>query len=289
MPSGAQVGRVADARQLEQLRRVERAAAEDDLAGPGCAPSAPAPARPRRRPPGAPSNTIRVTNARRPDLEVRAPHDRVEVGPGRAQPAAPADVPVERGEALLAIAVDVVGQRVAGLLGGLEERPEQRVRGRPALQDRAARRGRGTGRPAPPPGSLHPLEVRQAVGVVPGRHARVGRPALVVERVAALEDHPVDAARAAEHLAPGVVDPPAVHVRLGLRLVLPVVEPAADRERQRRRHVDEHVPRVVGPAGLEDEDAGRRVGAQPVGERAAGRAAADDDEVVRSTRSWSRC
>ena len=67
------------------------------------------------------------------------------------------------------------------------------------------------------------------------------RPALVVEGVAALEDHPVDRRRAAEDLAPGVVDAPAVHERLGLGSVAPVVERAADRERQRGRHVQEDV------------------------------------------------
>ena len=108
---------------------------------------------------------------------------------------------------------------------------------------------------------LHPLEVRQAVGVVPRRHPGVGRPALVVERVAALEDLAVDARRAAEDLAAGVVDPPAVHERLGLGLVPPVVEPAADRERQRGRHVDEDVEPLVRPARLEDEDPRRRIGA----------------------------
>src|SRR6185312_13162769 len=75
---------------------------------------------------------------------------------------------------------------------------------------------------------LHLLEVRQAVRVVPGLHPRVGGPPLVVHGVAALEDHPVDAARAAEDLAPRVVDAPPVHERLGLRLVPPVVEPGAD-------------------------------------------------------------
>ena len=174
------------------------------------------------------------------------------------------DVAVERREALLAVAVDVLGQRVAGLLDALEERGEERVRRRAALQDQgavvAAPRIVGRGRER----GLHPLEVRQAVGVVPGRHARIGGPALVVERVAALEDLAVDAAAPAEDLAPGVVDPPAVHERLGLRLVLPVVEPASDREGERRRHVDERVDAPVGAAGLEHEHAGRWIRRQPI-------------------------
>ncbi len=189
----------------------------------------------------------------RPHGEVGPLHHRVQVGPGRGQPPPAADGAVEPAEALLPLAVDVVGGGIAGLPGRLEQRPEERVGGRAAFQHQravvAAERVVGVGGEA----RLHPVEVRQAVGVVPGLHAGVGGPALVVQRVAALEDHAVDAAGAAEHLAPGVVDPPAVHVRLGLGLVLPVVEPAADRERQRRRHVDEDVPRVVGAARLEHQ------------------------------------
>jgi hypothetical protein len=52
-----------------------------------------------------------------------------------------------------------------------------------------------------------------------------------------------------------VVDPAAVHERLGLGLVLPVIEAAADREGERGRHVDEDVEGVVGAAGLEHEHA----------------------------------
>ena len=114
----------------------------------------------------------------------------------------------------------------------------------------------------------------------------VGAPALVVQRVAALEDHAVDAAGAAQHLPAGVVDPAPVHVRLGLRLVLPVVEAAPDRERQRRRHVDEDVPEVVGAARLQHQHAVRGVGGQAVRQGAAGRAAADDHEVVPVAASW---
>ena len=169
------------------------------------------------------------------------------------------DVPIERREALLAVAVHVLGSGVARLLDGLEERVEERARGRAALQDErpvvAAIRVVGRG----PEGGLEPLEVRQAVGVVPVGHARDRCPALVVERVAALEDHPVDRGRAAEHLAAGVVDAPAVHVGLGLRPVGPVVQRAADRERQRGGHVQEDVEPPVGPARLEDEDARRGI------------------------------
>ena len=227
-----------------------------------------------------PSKTSRVANAPVRTSRFGRFMTGMEIGSRGAQPPAAVDVPIERRKALLAVAVDVVGELVAGLLDGPEEGPEQRAGGRAALEDERAVvaakrvvRARGeTG--------LHPLEVRQAVGEVPAAHPGIGRPALVVERVAALEDHAVDAARATQQLAPGVIDPPAVHERLGLGLVFPVVEPAADRERERGRHVDEDVRPVVGPPGLEHEDATRRVGAQPVGQGAPGRAAADDHEVV---------
>ena len=211
-------------------------------------------------------------------VEVLAAHHRVQVGAGRAEPAAAVDVAVEGREALLPVAVHVVGERVPGLLDGLEERAEQRAGGRPALEDQRA--AAAAPRVGAGQAGLHPLEVRQAVRVVPGLHAVVGRPALEVERVAALEDHPVDAAGAAEHLAAGVVDLAAVHVRLGLGLVLPVVEPVADRVRQRRRHVDERVELDVAAAGLEHQDRRTGVGADPVREGAAGGSSSDDDVVV---------
>ena len=99
-------------------------------------------------------------------------------------------VAIELGETLLLIAVDIAGAGVAGLPRGLEERLAQRVGCIGPFEDQgpvvapivvAARQG-----------GLHTFEVRQAVGVVPTLHARVGRPPLIVHRVAALEDHPID-------------------------------------------------------------------------------------------------
>src|SRR6267378_1305612 len=120
------------------------------------------------------------------------------------------------------------------------------------------------GYPASSAAANHAPEVGQAMGVVPGRHPRIGRPALEVERVAALEDHPVDRARPAEHLATRVVDATAVHERLRLRLIAPVVEPVPDRKREGCRHVDEGVDPPVGAPCLEDEDRGSGIGAEAV-------------------------
>ena len=126
---------------------------------------------------------------------------------------------------------------------------------------------------------LHPLEVRQAVRPVPVLEPRQRAPLVVVHRVAALEDHPVDARRATQHLAAGVVHPSPVHERFRLGLVLPIVEATADRKCERGRHVDEHVPLPVAPPGLDDQHAVRCVGAQAVGEGTS-RGAATDDHVV---------
>ncbi len=228
-----------------------------------------------------PSTLIRVASARVSTLQVGPVHDRVQVGARRGEPTAVVHVAVEAREPFLAVAVDVVGQVVAGLLGRLEERAEQRVGRRTAFEDqRSAASTPRVGTPlAVDHHGLHALEVGQAVQVVPVLQTLVARPALVVHRVAALEDHPVDRARAAEHLAAGVIDPAALHLRLRLGLVLPVVEPAADRERQCRRHVDERVDAEVGTACLEHQHARRRVGRDPVGDRAACRPATDDDVV----------
>ena len=210
--------------------------------------------------------------------QVRAIEHRVQIGAGSAQPTPTPDVLVERCETLLAVAVDVVGAAKAGLRTGLEPGLEQRIGGRPTLEfERAV---------APAPfvlagqTGLHPLEVGQAVGVVPVLHPRLLGPLLVVGGVAALEDHAVDAGRSAEHLAASVVHPATVHVRLGFALVLPVVETATDRKRQGGGHVDEHIPLPVGAPRFEHEDLVGGVGAEPIGQRTTGRAATHDDEVV---------
>src|SRR5699024_3452198 len=66
--------------------------------------------------------------------EVRSPTNRVQVGAGGGEPTAPGDVAVEGTEALLAVTVDVVGQRETRLLHRLEERAEQRTARRPPLE-----------------------------------------------------------------------------------------------------------------------------------------------------------
>ena len=263
MPEPAQQLRVADAGQLQQLRGVDRRRRRGRP--PRRTPSGRAPAAAPPLDADRAAALEQHAGHLRPGahLEVGAGQDRVQVGAGRRQPAAAVHVAVERPEALLPVAVDV---RRCGAWPAcsrrVQERPEQRVGRRAALEHQrpvAAAPVVGAGQ-----AGLHPLEVRQRVRVVPAGHPRVGGPALVVQGVAALEDHPVDAAGAAEHLAAGVVDAPAAHVRLGLGGVLPVVEAAADRVGQRRGHVDEDVPGRVPAARLQHQHPGAGVLREPV-------------------------
>jgi hypothetical protein len=146
----AQVVGVADPRELEELRRVDRPAAEDhltrldatepavvdvvDTGGTGAGEG-----HPRTNAPVVTDRLGRCITGCRYACDAR-------------EPPAPVHVAVEGGEALLLVAVDVVGERVTGLLGRPEERPEERVGGRAALEhQRAARRATRPRRPCRSP------------------------------------------------------------------------------------------------------------------------------------------
>ena len=213
------------------------------------------------------------------DRQVGAVDHRVQVGTGSAEATAAANVLVERCEALLTETVDVVGEAESGLRPRLEPRPEQRVRRRAPFEfERSVTTAPIVG---PSETGLHPLEIGQAMAIAPVAHPGPLRPLVVVHRdCPRWKIMPLMRARSTQHLATGVVHPPAAHVGFGLALVLPVVEPTADRVGERGRHVDEHIPLPVGATGLEHQHPIRCVGAQPVRERTTRRTATDDDEVV---------
>ncbi len=70
-----------------------------------------------------------------------------------------------------------------------------------------------------------------------------------------------------------------LRVVLGLGLVSPIVEPAPDRKHQRRGHVNEDVPLIIGASGLDDQDRSFRISAKTIGECATGRATTHYDVV----------
>ena len=186
---------------------------------------------------------------------------------------------MEVAAALVVAAVEVVDLGNAGLgrrlAEGVEDLPaDARVLDAPfPAAGVQALEGVGLHRPL----VLVPLEVGQHVVPGPAGVAHLP-PQVVVARLPAHVDHAVDGGAAAEHAAARVVEAAAVEARLLGRLEAPVGARVAHQVEVADGDVDPVV--VVLAAGLEQRHAGARIGRQPVGEQAAGRARADNDVVV---------
>ncbi len=190
---------------------------------------------------------------------------------------------VHRPQALLPVTVHVVGDRVACLPAGFDERAVERVLHRPGGDvQRAVAAAVIVGALLP---RLGALEVGEAVCVGPLFEAADAGPAVVVQRVAADVDHAVDRRRAAEHAPARAGDAPVVHVRLGLGLVGPVVGVVGERVGEGGRHVDEQAQ--IRRTGLDQQHRDIRLLGEAHREHAARRAGADDDVVV-FFRAWHR-
>ena len=267
------IGR-ADAGQHQDLRRVERAAAEDDLAlGVGVKRLA----------------ALLIVDAggalalhgdardmgAHLDREILPLHRRMQIADRGRAALAVADGILAAAEALARAAVVVVGDRQAGHARGFEPGGEHRVRGLGPLHADVAAGAAILALAVLP--ALDALEVGQHVRIGPAERALL-RPAVVVGRIAAGEGHDVDRGRAAQHLAAHLLDAAAVEVRIGLGLIAPVVHLVFVQLAEPDRDVDQRIE--VAAAGFEQQHARVRVLRQAVGEHAAGGAAADDDVVV---------
>ena len=267
------VGR-PDAGQHQQLRRVDGAAGQDHLtAGHGGAEvaslavldaggAAALEQHPRRHGAGL-------------DRQIGPLHRRTQEGARRAPAHALMDGHVHPPEAFLLEAVHVLGGGIAGLDAGLDEGVEQRIVGlaggdvqRPVA---AAIFIRTLG-----PG-LRLAKIGQYIGIGPMRQRRVLGPAVVVVGVAPDVDHGVQRRRAAQHPAARPVHGPAVHVLLRLCVVEPVVAVVGEVVGQRRRHMD--LPGPVLRPRLQQQHPDIRVGRQPVGQHASGRAGTDNHVI----------
>ncbi len=276
-----QLRRVADAGEHQQLRRGDRTAGEDHLAS----------SRAARRcvllaahlHAGA-AQAVEV-QPERPrlgeHLQVAAvgsrPQERLRGVPALA--ALLVDVEVAAAEVGAAVEIVVVGNALLRrcLAECIEDVPAHaRLLHAPFVAGRMPRAGAAVV-------VLVAKEVRQHLVPAP---ARVGAmavavaPAVVVLALAAHVDHAVDRRTAAEHLAARIADRATVETGLGFGLEAPVGALVADAVQVADRHADPDV--VVVAAGLEQRDARAAVGAQAIGEQAAGRAGADDDDVVGS-------
>src|SRR6185437_5953257 len=200
--------------------------------------------------------------------------DRLQKRRRRAPAASPALVDLEITRALVVALIEVVDLRNADfdpcLPHGVEDRPgDARTLDPPLAADPVQR--------AAAVMVLLPQEVRQDVIPAPAGKAKLA-PAVVVGRLAAHIDHGVDRGRAAHHPAARIGYRTAAKIRLRRGLEHPVRARIADGVEIADRDMEPDP--VVAAAGLDEENAVAGVAAQPIGEHAACRAGADDDEVV---------
>ena len=210
------------------------------------------------------------------DVEVRTVSNRIQihpcsvrsfsVSPGRAVGAA---------EPLLLPTIHVFGLRITGFDPGTYECITKRIR---HLTDRYGQRPIGTVIVVRPERvRFGTLEVRQNLGVRPAATSRLS-PTVVVTSVATDVHHAVDGGRAAQHPAPRVLDASVVQMRFRLALILPVETRSLDRPGKRTRHFN--APVVVLRSRLQQQYVVLGTIRESVGENRAGRARADNDEVV---------
>ncbi|MCY1228496.1 hypothetical protein D9M72_408170 [compost metagenome] len=125
---------------------------------------------------------------------------------------------------------------------------------------------------------LRLLEERQHVVPAPAGAAELA-PMVVVARLAAHVDHAVDRGAAAKHLAAGIAEGTAVEALFGGRRKAPVGARIVDAVEIADRNVDPVV--VVAAAGLEQQHAMAQVFGKAIGKHAAGATRPDDDIVER--------
>src|SRR5581483_4452029 len=203
---------LADARQLQELRRGDGAGAHDHLAR-GTRLALPAADGIAHAHAAAAVENEALGQRVRLDREVRARAGGIEVASRRAHAPALVDRGLRHGDAFLIPAVVVaVGLDPDGL-GGLEEAVVEP----PALVDvRDLQRAFAAADLAVAACvGLHALEDRQHVLVAPAAVAELG-PMIVILPLAAHPHHAVDGARAAEHAPARHGDCPASGLRIGL-------------------------------------------------------------------------
>ena len=281
---------VANAGELQQLRRVDGTAAQNHLAAGLDVVGAVAVDHLHPRGLGR-AGVGRKAHTRHQcagaHLQVGAREGRAQVGHGGAPAAALVHRHVHGAQAFLAVAVHVFGARITGLLAGFNEGVVERV-----FAGAGGHMQGPTVAPVVVP-ALGPCfglaEVGQAVGIRPVLQSGVRRPALVVHGVAADVDHAVDRGRAAQHPPARAVHGAVVHEGLGLGVVVPVVLVVGQRVGKGRWHVDEDA--FVAGAGFEQQHRHLGVLGQAVGQHTAGRTGAHDD-VVKSFcahgKAWRR-
>ena len=273
MPWLLQQIRRTDAGELQQLRRIIRAAGNQNFL-----------ARPRGahaafllvfdRPGAAALEHDALRQRRGLDAQIAAVPRRAQIGPRRARPPPAPRRGLKQPGAFLGRAVEIRIVRNAGLGRGVDKGLRQRI-GMPRIRHRQ--------RPA---GAmkfvgaallvLRLLEIGQHVVKSPAGIAELA-PAVVILMLAAHIEQAVDRARPAQHFSARLKHLPPVQARLRLGLVHPVDGFFLEQFAVAERHVDPDI--AVLRAGLQQQHGMLAVRAQAIGEHAAGRAGADDDVV----------
>ncbi len=277
---------IANARQLQQLGRVDGAGADHHLA-------------PRHH--LAPHTILQVLhatgaaaldqNAQRlrvgPHIQVAAPHSRAQKAASRAHAPAVVDAALEIAHALLVGAVVVRVARQPLLGGAVQKGLANRVRPvRQADLERPVVAAQG--RIATIDKMLAALEVRQHLVIGPAGIA-LRRPAVEILALAPVVDQAIDGGGAAQGLALGQRNAPAAGALGRLGAELPGHRRVEDHLDETGRQLE--VGPVVGRAGFEHADAQRRVLAQTGGDDGTGRTAADHHIVktvgCRRAHAWA--
>ena len=265
--------RRSDAGELQQLRRVIRAARDQDfLARPHGAQS---PVLPVFDPVGTPPVEQDPLRQRRGlDVQVAASLGGTQIRPRRARPPAVPRRGLKPAGAFLRRAVEVGIVGYAGLDRRLDECPRQRI----GVQH-IRHRQRTAGAVIIIGAALLVfglLEIRQYVVKTPAGVA-VLAPAVVILVLAANVQQAVDRTRSAQHFAARLKYLAAVQPRFGLGLVHPVDGLFLEQLAVAERHMDPQIA-VLG-TGFEQQHRMLAVGAEAIGEHASGGAGADDDVV----------
>ena len=267
--------RRADAGQLQQLWRVDRAPAEDDFAR-GTDLFEPTPAT-IFHPDCAPPLEQDAGGMRfRPQDEVATPERGAEIFVGGRGAATVAGVEVEHPDAFAAFAIEVGRGSKTERFARRDESPAQRVGevGNVADPLRPARA-------VPVAGAVVVIlgldEIGQHVGPAPTAIAR-RRPVVKIVRLAADMDHRVDRSGSADDLAARPVAGATVEPGDRVGIVHPVDARIEEGPAIADRQLDPDRP--VGSPRLDQQHARLAVRRQPVGQHAAGRPGADDDIVV---------
>ncbi len=261
--------RRADAGQLQQLGRVQRAAAQQHFppGGDGARQSALAVAHACRAPSFEQDGIGLRADAQ---VDPAAPYGWVQEGVGGGNPAALLDDALEVPGALLRRAVVIGVARDAELGGAGDEGFAQGARP-VGTADRQAASAAAIRIVAGSDASFGALEVRQHVGVGPAGIA-AGRPVVEIRGLAAAVGQAVDGGGAADDPPLRQPDLATAQRRIRLGRERPGIGRVVERLDEADGHPDQRM--TVGDPRLQHADRGARVG-QPVGQHAAGRSGAD--------------